>query len=210
MNDPLTRSERNVIAHVFAGFLFNPLDESYPQGVSAFLEQAKILPKGTSPLRSEEVTVAYEAQMRDLLYLRPSDSPLPSTDVTPSATAFDVVIQFRNVLTCLEVKFLTGWNPAQIEQELKDCGRIKKMRGYDQCSLVLLYPSWRTPQGIPPEVIKMEWQAIRQICHELRDKRLPAERIITWMESLRVPLTISDHGSQSPNTKGLFDLPRKH
>ncbi|MBI2170663.1 MAG: hypothetical protein HYU30_01355 [Chloroflexi bacterium] len=207
MNPLLTRSERNLVAHIFAGFLFNPLGRSYPLGVSTVLQQAGLLNKGDT-LRSDEVTIAYEAQVRDLLFLNTSKSPVAAP--TPSATAFDIVVKYRKSLASFEVKFLTGWKPSQLCQELKDCEYIKVTRGFSSCSLILLYPSWRDPgkfpgKPIPKKVIQLNWQHIRLACQQLANTEPEGHDLVTWMNSLRVPTRISDDGTESSTKRRLFD-----
>ncbi len=212
MNPLLTRSERNVVAHIFAGFLFNPLGRSYPSGVSAVLQRAGLLNKGDT-LRSDEVTIAYEAQVRDLLFLNTSKPAARA----PSATAFDIAVKYRDAMgndamACFEVKFLTRWKPPQLCQELKDCEYIKVQNGFSSCSLILLYPSWREPgtypeKSIPGKVIQQNWQDIRSSCQQLADIEPDGRRLIEWMDSLRVPFNISNGGVKGP-MKGLFDPPK--
>ena len=196
----LTRSERNVVAHVFAGFLFNPMLDFYPKGVTRVLQEAGLLKNGDD-LESDEVTVAYEAQMRDLLFLETDSGPPkgPSPDRV-TATAFDIVVKYRDSLACFEVKFLSRWRPSQLKVELEDCERLN-----DHCDLVLLYPSWRNPRyklDVLAQVKKLMWEHVRDACAEFSG--LGGVEIVRWMENLCVPHQIHDDGSFGKYWRGLF------
>jgi hypothetical protein len=192
----LTRSERNIIAHVFAGFLFNPLMDFYPTGILKVLEHIGIKP--SSKIKPSEFTVAYEAQIRDLLYL---NYHLPATsEVRVSNTAFDIAVKYHSELVCFEVKFLTGWDPEQINQELEDCRQLIRLKCFDRCHLVLLYPKWRKPQRIPPEVIMFNWEVIEDVCLELG-----GIQIVKWMRSIKVPHQIHNNGATGRKYRGLFE-----
>ncbi len=202
----LTRSERNIVAQVFAGFLFNPFKNFYPRGVEKVLKDAGVLQEGEPPLKHGEVHVAYEAQLIDLLFLPDGNGALegrPKPTVT--RTAFDIVVKHRNSLTSFEIKFLTRWSPKQLQIELDDCRSIKEFRGYSSCDLVLLYPSWRrlsSPQWheLSSKVRTITWENIWNACRGLPG----GARVAEWMNSIKVPARITINGVVRADHKGLL------